>query len=136
VEVKKSIDVSATPDAAWSAIGDFCGIANWHPAIAACDAVTKDGSPVRTLVLRDGGKIIERQTAWDDDARSYSYTILESPLPVANYEATISVAPSGAGAAITWVAHFDAKGADDATAGGVIGGIFDGGLATLKAKLG
>ena len=60
---------------------------------------------------------------------------VESPLPVANYKAKISVKPSGTGSTITWVAHFDAKGADDAKASGVIGGIFDGGLAALKDKL-
>jgi Polyketide cyclase / dehydrase and lipid transport len=135
LDVKKSIEVSATPDATWAAIGDFCGIGNWHPAIAKCDVATKDGSPIRTLTLKGGGTIVERQATWDNKGKSYSYAIVESPLPVANYLSTISVAPNGAGATIIWTGHFDAKGADDAKAKEVITGIYDSGLAALETKL-
>jgi hypothetical protein len=135
VDVKRSVDVSAAPDATWKAIGDFCGIGNWHPAIAKCEISNRDGATFRTLMLKGGGEIIEKKTAWDDVGRSYSYSIEESPLPVANYGATISVAPDGPGSAIVWTAHFDAKGATDAKAAEVIGGIFDAGLGDLKTSL-
>jgi len=135
VDVKKSVDVSAAPDAAWKAIGDFCGIGKWHPAVAKCEISNKGGAPLRTLTLKGGGEIMEKQTARDEKGRSYSYAIEKSPLPVANYGATLSVAPNGAGSTIVWAAHFDAKGETDAKAGEIIGGIFDAGLGALKASL-
>ena len=67
-------------------------------------------------------------------AHSYGYTILESPLPVANYASTISVAAKGSGSTITWVGTFDAKGAPDDKAKEVIAGIYDAGLAGIADK--
>ncbi|HWJ18832.1 MAG TPA: SRPBCC family protein [Geobacterales bacterium] len=134
LDVKKMVDVPAAPEAVWKTIGDYCGIANWHPAIEKCEISKKDGATFRTLSLKGGGTILEKQTAWDDKSRTYSYTIEESPLPVANYKATISVAPKGSGSAIIWTSNFNAKGADDAKASSTIGGIFDAGLASIAAK--
>lgn len=116
-------------------IGDFCGIAVWHPAIAKCEAATKEGATVRTLTLKGGGTITERQTTRDDAAHSSSYTILSSPLPVVNYASTISVVPNSDGAKINWAGHFDAKGATDEKASEVIGGIYDDGLSVLESTL-
>ena len=134
LDVKKMVDVPASPDAVWKTIGDYCGIANWHPAIEKCEISKKDGATFRTLSLKGGGAILEKQTAWDDKSKTYSYTIEESPLPVANYKATLSVAPKGRGSEIVWTSNFNAKGADDAKATSTIGGIFDAGLASIAAK--
>jgi hypothetical protein len=136
VDVKKSVDVSASPDAAWKAIGDFCGIGKWHPAIAKCEISEKDGATYRTLTLKGGGEVYEKKLAWDDAGRAYTYAIERSPLPVADdYTATMAVVPNGSGATINWTAHFTAKGAPDDKAAETIGGIFDGGLASLKTEL-
>ena len=111
LEVTKQV-----PDKVWAAIGDFCGIAKWHPAVEKCTSETKDGVLMRTLSLKGGGAILEKQVKRDDAAMSYTYAIIESPLPVANYVSTISVAKAGAGSTITWTGKFDAKGAPDAKA--------------------
>jgi hypothetical protein len=135
VDVKKSVDVSANAGAVWKAIGDFCGIGKWHPAVEKCTISKKGGDTYRTLALKGGGEVYEKQAAWDDKAHSYSYTIESSPLPVADYKATISVAGKGSGSTISWTASFRAKGATDDKAAEVIGGVFDGGLGGLKAQL-
>ena len=127
---------SAT-DKAWAALGDFCGIKDWHPVIANCVLSEKDGAKIRTLTTKDGAVLVEKQTQWDDAGHAYGYAILESPLPVANYVSTIAV-KDGAEAgtvAITWSSTFDPKGASEADASKVIGGIYDAGLSSLKAKL-
>jgi hypothetical protein len=134
LEVKKSLDVAAAPDAVWKAIGDFCGIGSWHPAVEKCELQQKDGKTFRLLSLKGGGSILEEQSAWDDGAQAYSYTIVESPLPVANYASTISVAANGSGSTITWAGTFDAKDAPDDKAVEVIGGIYDAGLAGIAEK--
>ena len=56
LEVTKSVDAPEPPAVAWKAIGDFCGIANWHPAVAKCEPSTKDGATMRLLTLKDGAK--------------------------------------------------------------------------------
>jgi len=126
-------DMPASADAVWKeASPDFCGIAGFHPAIASCE-LSSDKS-VRTLHLEGGGAVVEKQTDWNDAAHSYSYDITDSPLPVANYSATFSVADAGGGSKVTWTATFDPVG-DEAAAKEVITGIFSSGLQALKAKL-
>lgn len=134
LDVKKSLDVAAGPDTVWKAIGDFCGIGTWHPAVEKCELQQKAGKTFRLLSLKGGGTILEQQSAWDDAAHSYGYTIVESPLPVANYASTISVAAKDGGSTITWVGQFDAKGAPDDKAKEVIVGIYDAGLAGIAEK--
>jgi hypothetical protein len=136
IEVKKQVVVSATPAAAWSAIGDFCGISTWHPAVAGC-ALSKEGKKtLRTLSLNGGGTIVEKMTGWDDAKMHYSYVILSGPLPVANYRSTLSVHAGKKGTVIRWVGKFDAKDAPDEKAAEAIAGVYDGGLASLAKKLG
>ena len=113
LDVNKTVTVQASPDAVWKVIGDFCGIASWHPAVEKCELSKRDGSAFRTLTLKGGGTILEKETARSDKSKFYSYDIVESPLPVSNYKATLSVVPQDTGSAVLWISHFDAKGADD-----------------------
>lgn len=120
--------------AVWGAIGDFCGIATWHPAVASCTLSTDGRATMRTLTLQDGGKILEKQTAFDADGMSYSYEIVESPLPVQGYASTLKVIANGKGATIDWSGSFDAKGAPDADAVETITGIYQAGVDSLVDK--
>jgi polyketide cyclase/dehydrase/lipid transport protein len=135
VDADAKIEASGTVDKAWALIGDFCGIKDWHPAIANCEMKEMEGAKIRTLTTKDGGVIVEKLTNWDDAGHSYSYEILESPLPVANYVSTIKVEENGGTVAIDWSSTFDAKGASDDDAKKTIIGIYDAGLGSLKEKL-
>jgi hypothetical protein len=70
----------------------------------------------------------------DAAGRSYTYSIVSGPLPVANYTSTISVAPDGAGSTVTWVGKYDAKGASNADSMKAIDGVYDSGLNALTAN--
>jgi Polyketide cyclase / dehydrase and lipid transport len=70
---------TATPEAAWKKIGDFCGIATWHPAVEKCEL--SDGGKMRTLSLKGGGTIVERLVSRDDSAHNYTYEIVSSRYP-------------------------------------------------------
>lgn len=131
VDVSKTASSAASPDAVWAKIGDFCGIAKWHPAVEKCEMAGKEGATWRTLTLKGGGTIIEKQLSRDDATMSYSYTITESPLPVANYQSTLAVTKNGTGSTLVWIGKFDAKGATDEEAAKVIAGIYEAGLAEL-----
>ncbi|MCJ2125192.1 SRPBCC family protein [Methylobacterium sp. J-077] len=128
LDVTKTAMVAAPPATVWKTIGEFCGIGNWHPAVEKCVLSEKGGKKVRTLSLRGGGTIVEEQVARDERTMAYTYAILESPLPVEGYKSTLSVAPDGKGSKLTWTGNFKAKGAPDAKAEEVVGGIYEGGL--------
>lgn len=134
LSVTKSITVTAPPAKVWQTIGDFCGIGDWHPAIASCTPSMKGSKHVRTLALKGGGTIVEEQTSRNNKKMDYTYTILDGPLPVADYHSTLAVSADGAGSKITWSGHFIAKGAPDAKAEDVIGGIYDAGLKGIADK--
>jgi hypothetical protein len=119
-------------DALWAKIGDFCGIAKWHPALEKCE-LSADGK-TRTLSLKGGGTIVEALVKMDPAARSYTYSIVSGPLPVANYTSTISVAADGSGSVATWTGKYDAKGASDAEATKAIDGVYESGLKALTAN--
>ncbi len=138
LEVKvdpKKIDEEKT--ALWAKFGGWCAIAEWHPAIKKCEESKEGDDTFRTLTLADGGKIKEKLLA--QSAVSYRYEIVESPLPVKNYEAQFSIVPDDDDedeVNIAWAATYDAEGKPDKEARGVIDGIFKDGLASIKEKLG
>lgn len=135
VDVQQEAEVAATPRAVWKMIGAFCSIKDWHPALAGCEQSRSPQGTFRTLTLKDGGKINEKLTA--EGSRTYSYAIVESPLPVKNYSAKLAVVPgSGANTSkIVWTAKFDANGKSDADAKAVIDGIFTSGLKSVADKV-
>ena len=77
------------------------------------------------------GVILEKNLG--ADAISYGYEILESPLPMTGYKATISVADAGDKAVVVWSSTFEgtADGASD-----IVAGIYTAGLDALAAKFG
>lgn len=134
IDLERSTTVAAPPAKVWQTIGDFCGIGNWHPAVEKCTPSEMDGKKVRLLSLKGGGAIKEEQLSRDDKVMSYTYTILESPLPVSDYKSTLSVAPDGQGSKVTWTGNFNAKGAPDSVAKDAIQGIYDSGLKAIADK--
>jgi hypothetical protein len=123
---------SMSTDALWKKVGDFCGIASWHPAIEKC-VLSADGKQ-RTLSLKGGGTIVEALENWDNANHSYKYTILSGPLPVANYHSTISVTGDAKGSALKWTGTYDAKGAPDADAKKAIDGVYEAGAKVLTGS--
>lgn len=132
IEVKKRREAPGTPVAVWGVVGDFCAIKNWHPAVVQCDEINEGDDVFRILTLGDGGKIKERLTEKGDT--SYSYEIIESPLPVKNYKATLMVGEDDEPERIeiVWKSEFDANGVSDDEAKKIIVGIFEDGVKGIK----
>ena len=105
LEVSRSAKVEETPEAVWQKIG---------------------GETYRTLTPGDGSTIRERLIERTNS--SYTYEIIESPLPVQSYRATLSVSAEGEGTRIDCKGSFDAKDAPDTDAEFVIDGIYEAGL--------
>jgi hypothetical protein len=130
VESNYKATSTSSADVVWGKVGDFCGIANWHPAVAKCEL--SHGKKIRTLTLKGGGTIVERLLKWDEKGMSYTYTIVSSPLPVTNYVSTIKVVSAGTGSDVVWTGKYKAKkGTSDADAQKTIDGIYKAGVDAL-----
>ena len=132
LEVNKSMTINAGVDDVWGYAGDFCAIATWHPAVETCEIAEEDAVTYRMLTLGDGAQLKERNDG--ETANGYSYSIIEGPLPVKNYSSTFQAEGDAESTTITWTGTFLAEGATDEEAVGVISGIYDGGLATIKGN--
>ena len=135
IDVNKHIDAPGQVLVVWALASDFCGIKDWHPAVVDCKESQEGDATIRVLKLKNGGEIKEKLDETDDT--SYSYEIIESPLPVKNYHAKLWVEaderdPSRT--TIHWDATFDANGTTDEDAKKTISDIFTAGLKGLKQK--
>jgi len=98
-------------EAVWTVVERFGDIAAWHPGISASRLFSEEArvGSVRELHLPTGEVLTERLTLLEPKQRTVGYRMEVTPLPVENYEASVSVQPlSDTGACvITWRAGFD-----------------------------
>ena len=132
--------INAPIDAVWAKIRDFNGLADWHPIIA--ENHIEDGQSsdrvgcIRNLRLEGGGQIRERLLALSDVEHFYTYSILESPMPVDGYVATLGLLPitDGDRTYAQWTADFRCPVEEEEGLVNMIGGdVF---LAGLRAVAG
>ena len=137
-KVNLSTQLAVPAETVWGVIGSFNGLPDWHPAVEKSELTEQDGAKIRTLSLAGGGTVVERLEAADDKERSYSYSILSGPLPVADYVATIRVRKTdgGPGCTIEWSSEFTPSGAPEGDAVAVIRGIYEAGFESLKKMFG
>ena len=144
VQVYASSVIDSSADNVWSRIRDFNGLPLWHPAIA--DSRIENSQPadrigsIRHFHLRDGGGAIrERLLALSDYDYSCSYEILESPMGVEHYVATLKLTPvtDGGRCFAEWSAEFEcAPGREQELSESIGGGVFQGGFDALKRAFG
>ncbi|NIA69417.1 SRPBCC family protein [Pelagibius litoralis] len=142
-QVYTSSVIGAPAERVWAAIRDFNGLPDWHPGIV--ESRIEGGGPadqvgcVRAFRLQDGGVIRERLLALSDYDYSCSYAILESPMGVENYIATLKLTPvtDGARSFAEWSAAFDCAPEREAELVAMIGkDVFQGGFDSLKSRFG
>jgi len=111
VYVSTVLDAPATR--IWPLLRDFNALPRWVPAVA--DSRIEQNLPadrvgcVRAFTLRDGGRLRERLLALSDYDLSVTCSILESPMGVENYVATLRLFPvtDGDRCFAEWTAEFD-----------------------------
>ena len=134
-KVSMSTDLNVSADQVWKLIGGFNALPDWHPAVEKSE-LTQEGQ-TRTLSIAGGGTIVEKLEKVDDGAHTYTYSITDSPLPVANYTATIKVSGEGDNSTIEWSSDFDpAGGASAEDAMKAVQGIYQAGFDNLKKMFG
>jgi hypothetical protein len=136
VSMKATFKASA--DEVWKTVKDFNGLPKFISAITKSDMKGSGIGAVRTLTLAAGGPpIVERLERLDDKTRTLSYSIIESPLPLEKYFATMEIQPLGQGQCqLNWSSTFEPKGAPEGEAKKVVEGVYNAGFEGLKKLYG
>ncbi|MCY3829104.1 MAG: SRPBCC family protein [Rhodospirillaceae bacterium] len=135
--------IGAPADRIWQTVRDFNALPDWVPAVR--ESRIEGGQPsdqvgcVRAFRLEDGGFLRERLLALSDYDYSVTYSILESPMGVENYIATLKLAPitDGGRTFAEWTAEFDCDPAAEAELVANIGNnVFQAAFDALKVRFG
>ena len=128
-----STRLPVTADKAWQLVGGFDSLPDWLPFIVNSEAM--EGGRLRKLTTADGAVVIERLEAFDNAARTYTYSISEGPFPVTGYRATLQLESVGENETlVTWSGSFTPDGISDSEAEALFRGIYEGGLTALQAN--
>ncbi|MCH2173747.1 SRPBCC family protein [Myxococcota bacterium] len=138
-KVNVEADFTASAADVWAKISEFGGLDVWAPGIEKCELEGKGVGAVRRISM-GGMEIAERMENLDDANRQLSYSIVEGPMPVENYLATISIFEGAdGGARLTWICDFDAPGMSDEQVAGMAAGMegaYQGMIEGLQKHLG
>ena len=143
IKVYASSVIDAPADSVWARIRDFNGLPAWTPFVA--ESRIEGGQPsdrigcVRNFRLQNGDRIRERLLGLSDHDLFCTYTILESPMPLENYVATLRLTPVSVGdqTFIEWTAEFDcAPEVEEELVNGIGQNVFRGGFDSLKRHFG
>ncbi|NEH97726.1 SRPBCC family protein [Rhizobium leguminosarum] len=135
--------ISAEAGNVWARIRDFNALAKWHPRIR--DSRIEDALPadkigcIRSIHLQNGDMIREQLVALSDYDLFYSYTMLEGPMPLSDYMATLRLTPvtDGARTFAEWSAEFSCDPANETDLTNTLGSsVFQGGFDALKRHFG
>ena len=142
IKVYTSSVIDAPADTVWQAVRDFNGLPNWVPAVA--ESRIESSQPadrvgcIRNFRLKDGGLIREQLLSLSDFDYQCSYSILESPMGVSNYVATLKLTPvtDGNRTFAEWSAEFDCEPARERALSDLVGnGVFQAAFDNLKRQL-
>jgi hypothetical protein len=135
--------INASAARVWARVRDFNGLSNWHPAIA--ESRIENGEPadkvgcIRNFSLRNGDRLREQLLGLSDFDMFCTYSILDSPMPLTNYVATLRLTPvtDHDRTFIEWSADFDcAPDKEGELVSNIGGGVFQGGFDALKRAFG
>src|SRR3984893_10069407 len=110
-KIVKSTIINAPTDRVWNVLRDFNSHDRWHPAVATSaiergQASDKIGC-VRRFKLADGGELREQLLALSDLEQSFSYCLLDTPIPLFNYVAHVRLLPVTDGDRTFW--HWECR---------------------------
>ena len=135
--------IPASADDVWEKIRDFNGLPRWHPVVR--DSRIQDGlhpdqvGCIRDFRLQNGDRITEQLVGLSDYDMTTTYTILESPMPLTGYVATLRLTPitDGNRTFAEWSAEFDCAEEDEQDlVDGIGNDVFQVGFDALKRHFG
>lgn len=129
--------IDAPADKVWAILRPFQNMTVWHPAVSRSDREgAAPGTPgeIRALTIKGAPGILrERLESLSDETRTVTYSIVEGPMPVANYLGTLSVhADTLTGRSfVEWRARCDVVDAGEAETTATLRHIYETGLKGL-----
>ena len=131
--------INAPAAKVWARVRDFNGLPNWHPGIA--ESRIENGEPadkvgcIRNFSLRNGDRLREKLLGLSDFEMFCTYSILDSPMPLTDYVATLRLTPvtEGERTFIEWSADFACTPEREAElVAGIGGNVFQAGFDALN----
>jgi len=127
-------EVGAGIDEVWKLVGDFRGFVE---AMGVPVEVSGEGIGATRSIPLGPAPTVERLEELDNDAKRLVYSMLEGPLPIVNYLATMQLSEIDSGRTrLEWSSTFEPAGMSEADAIGAVQGIYKGGIAGLQARFG
>ncbi len=135
--------IAASAPKVWARVRDFNGLPSWHPRIR--HSRIENGEPsdkvgcVRDFHLQNDDRIRERLLGLSDYDMFQTYSILESPMPLSDYVATLRLTPitDGDRTFIEWTAEFScAPENEQDLVSGIGSNVFQAGFDALKRHFG
>jgi hypothetical protein len=106
LKVVRSTILDVPVDRVWAVIRDFNGHDKWHPAISRSTIERAQPADrvgcVRRFVLASGEELREQLLTLSDLEQSYSYCLLDTPIPLFNYVAHVRLMPVTDGDRTFW----------------------------------
>lgn len=109
--VVRSTIIDAPVDRLWSVLRDFNGHDRWHPIVAKSE-IERAYPPdrigcIRRFLLRDGNELREQLLTLSDLEMTFSYCLLDTPIPLFNYVAHVRLLPVTDGNRSFW--HWESR---------------------------
>lgn len=133
-QVERRLEIAAPAAEVWETVADFSAVGRYSPYVEVCELEGPEGvGQLRKLTLVNGTLTVSRCEAVDHEARSTTYRILETKLPLTDYTSTQTVNELGADRCeVVWASNFEPSGASLAEAAGFLETQLDAGLEELR----
>lgn len=140
--VVRSTIIDAPVDRVWAVLRDFNGHDRWHPAVAT--SVVERGAPsdrvgcVRRFRLVDGAELREQLLTLSDLEQTFTYCLLDTPVPLFNYVAHVRLLPvtDGDRTFWAWESRFDTRKGEETEMAEMVGEqIYTAGFEAIRRHL-
>ena len=142
VKVIRSTIIEAPIEAVWAILRDFNGHDRWHPAVTTSQIERNREADVigcvRRFQLADGSELREQLLTLSDADASYSYCLLDTPIPLFNYVSHVQLIPvtDADHTFWQWQGQFSTPPGEAKTLAEMVGqDIYDAGFAAIRAEL-
>jgi Polyketide cyclase / dehydrase and lipid transport len=109
--VVRSTIIDAPVERLWAVLRDFNSHDQWHPIVARSEIERSQPSDkigcIRRFTLQDGAELREQLLSLSDLEMTFSYCLLETPIPLFNYVAHVRLLPVTDGNRSFW--HWESR---------------------------
>jgi Polyketide cyclase / dehydrase and lipid transport len=140
-KIHESSVIAAPVQLVWDYVRDFNSLPKWFPGVTDSHiepavAANQPGC-IRNFGLEGGPRIRERLIALSDQEHVCDYQMIECPLPIANYRATLRLSSAdGHGTVVELTSQFDTPSDQEKEMIGLLSTTYRGAFEMLKKHFG